>query len=140
MDPIITTAIVAALANLSNDVIKDSYDALKAGLKKMFGEESDLIDALDKLEKKPNSEARKATVQEEVEIAKVNDDPEILKLAKDLLDKIKEQPSGQEIINQTQNNTVSGVNVGGNFEFKPVQEDKRSWKPDPGRGTGKTDR
>lgn len=126
MDPIITTAIVAALTNLSKDVIKDSYDALKAGLKKKFGEESDLVDAVDKLEKKPDSEARKATVQEEVEIAQVNDDPEILKLAQNLLDKIKEQPGGQEIINQTQTNTVSDVNVGGNFEFKPVQKGKNS--------------
>ena len=91
MDPIITTAIVAALANLSKDAIKDSYVALKAALKKKFGETSDVVDAVDKLEKKPDSEARKATVQEEVEIAKVNDDPEILKLAQDLLDKIKEQ-------------------------------------------------
>ena len=126
MDPIITTAIVAALANLSKDAIKDSYVALKAALKKKFGETSDVVDAVDKLEKKPASEARKATVQEEVEIAKVNDDPEILKLAQELLDKIKEQPGGQEIINQTQTNTVSGVNVGGNFEFKPVQEGKKS--------------
>ena len=126
MDPIITTAIVAALTNLSKDVVKDSYDALKAGLKKKFGEESDLVDAVDKLEKKPDSEARKATVQEEVEIAQVNDDPEILKLAQNLLDKIKEQPGGQEIINQTQTNTVSDVNVGGNFEFKPVQKGKKS--------------
>ena len=126
MDSIITTAIVAAVTHLSKDVIKDSYDALKAGLKKKFGEESDLVDAVDKLEKKPDSEARKATVQEEVEIAQVNDDPEILKLAQNLLDKIKEQPGGQEIINQTQTNTVSDVNVGGNFEFKPVQKGKKS--------------
>lgn len=41
MDPI-TTAIVAALANLSKDVIKDSYNALKSALKKKFGSESDL--------------------------------------------------------------------------------------------------
>jgi predicted RND superfamily exporter protein len=126
MDPIITTAIVAALANLSKDAIKDSYVALKTALKKKFGETSDVVDAVDKLEKKPDSEARKATVSEEVEIAKVNDDPEILKLAQELLDKIKEQPGGQEIINQTQTNTVSGVTVGGNFEFKPVQEGKKS--------------
>jgi hypothetical protein len=123
---IITTAIVAALANLSKDAIKDGYTALKAALKKKCGSESDLVDAVDKLEKKPDSEARKATVQEEVEVAKVKNDPELLQLAQDLLDKIKEQPSGQEIINQTQTNTVSGVNVGGNFEFKPVQEGKKS--------------
>ena len=121
MDPI-TTAIVAALANLSKDAIQDGYGALKAALKKKFGSESDLVDAVDKLEKKSDSEGRKATLQEEVEIAKVNDDPNIIRLAQDLLDKIKEQPGGQQIINQTQTNTVSGVTVGGDFEFKPVQE------------------
>ena len=121
MDPI-TTAIVAALADLSKDAIKDGYNALKAALKKKFGSESDLVDAVDKLEKKPDSEGRKATLQEEVEIANVNDDSKISLLAQDLLDKIKEQPGGQQIINQTQTNTVSGVTVGGNFEFKPVQE------------------
>ena len=121
MDPI-TTAIVAALANLSKDAIGDCYGTLKASLKKKFGSESDLVDAVDKLEKKPDSEGRKATLQEEIEIAKVNDDPDIIRLAQDLLDKIKEQPGGQQIINQTQTNEVSGVTVGGNFEFKPVQE------------------
>lgn len=123
---IITTAIVAALANLSKEAIKDGYNALKTALKKKFGSESELVDAVDKLEKKPDSEARKAIVQEEVEVAKVNDDPNLLELAQNLLDKIKEQPGGQEIINQTQTNTVSGVKVGGNFEFKPVQEGKKS--------------
>ena len=125
MDPI-TTAIVAAVAGVSSSAIKDGYNALKSALKKKFGEKSDLVDAIDGLEKKPDSEARKATVQEEVEIAKINDAPDVLKLAQDLLDKIKEQPGGQEIINQTQTNTVSGVNVSGNFEFKPVQEGKKS--------------
>ena len=126
MDPIITTAIVAGLANLSKEAIKDSYNALKTCLKKKFGDESDLVDAVEKLEKKPDSNARKAIVQEEVEIAKLNDDPEILNLAQDLLEKIKEQPGGQDIINQTQTNTVNSVTVGGNFEFKPVQEGKKS--------------
>ena len=119
---VITTAIIAALAGLSKDAIKDSYNALKSALKKKFGDKSDLVDAVEKLEKKPDSEGRKATLQEEIEIAKVNDDPDMMRLAQDLLDKIKEQPGGQQIINQTQTNTVSGVNVGGNFEFKPVQE------------------
>ncbi|MEH2244222.1 hypothetical protein [Nostoc sp.] len=125
MDPI-TTVIVAAVNTLGKGVIEDGYNALKNAFKKKFGEKSDLINAVDGLEKKPDSEGRKATLQEEVEIAKVNDDPEILQLAQYLLDKIKEQPGGQEIIKQTQTNTVSGVNVGGNFEFKPVQEGKKS--------------
>ncbi len=126
MDPI-TTAIVAALANLSKDAIKDGYGALKVALQKKFGDQSDLVDAVDKLEKKPDSEGRKAILQEEFEIAKVNDDPDVIRLAQDLLDKIKEQPGGQQTINQTQSNTVSDIgSIGGNFEFKPVQEGSKS--------------
>jgi tetratricopeptide (TPR) repeat protein len=41
-------------------------------------------------------------------------------------DAIKEQPDGQEKTNQTQTNTVRDVSVGGNFEFKPIQEGKKS--------------
>ena len=99
---------------------------MKELIKNKFGDKTDLVDAVDKLEKKPDSEARKATVKEEVETAKIDGDPEILKLAQDLLNKLKDQPGGQEIINQTQTNTVSNVTVGGNFEFKPVQEGKKS--------------
>ena len=119
---VITTAITSALGGLCKDAVKDSYNALKSALKRKFGSESDLVDAIDKLEKTPEREDRQATVKAEVEIAKVEDEPEILKLAQDLLDKIKEQPGGQQIIKQTQINTASGNTVGGNFEFKPVQK------------------
>jgi hypothetical protein len=126
MDPI-TTAIVTALAtNLGKDVIKDGYEALKTAIKKKFGSESDLVDAVNKLEKSPDREDRKATVKTEVEIAKANDDSDIIQLAQDLLDKIKNQPGGQETINLTQTNTVSNVTVGQNFNFAPVQEGKKS--------------
>lgn len=126
MDPITTAIVTAVGTGFAKDVITDSYNTLKSALRRKFGDQSDLVDAVEQLEKKPDSEARKATVQEEVETTKANDAPDVVKLAQDLLDKIKEQPGGQEIINQTQTNTVSGVNVGGNFEFKPVQEGKKS--------------
>ncbi len=122
IDPI-TTAIIAALANLSKDAIKDGYGALKAALKKKFGAESDLVDAVDKLEKKPDSEGRKATLQEEVEIAKVNDDPDLIQLAQDLLDKIKEQPGGQHIITQNISNVKYAATSGsGNASISSITE------------------
>ena len=126
MDPI-TIAIVVAQANLSKDVIKDSYDALKADFKKKFGEESDLVDAVDKLEKKPDSEGRKATLQEEVEIAKVNDDPDIIRLAQDLLDKLKEQPGGQQVITQTISNVKYAATSGtGTASISNITENQAS--------------
>ncbi len=128
MDPIsmilsaVATGVQLAAEGTAAKAVKDGYEGLKGLIKKKFGSESDLVDAVNKLEKKPDSEGRKSMLKEELEMAKVNEDPEILELAQDLLDKIKEQPGGQQIIDQTQTNTVSGVNVGGNFEFKPVQQ------------------
>lgn len=107
----------------AKDVIKDGYEALKAALKKKFGSESDVVDAVEKLEKKPDSEARKATVQEEIENAKVNDDPEIVKLAQDLLNKLKEQPGGQQVITQNVSNVKYAATSGsGNANISGITE------------------
>ena len=123
----ITTAIVAALAALSKDAIKDSYNALKSALKKKFGSESDLVDAVEKLEKKPNSEGRKGMVQEEVETAKANDDVEIVQLAQKLLAKIKEQPEGQQIITQNISNVKYAATSGsGSASISNITEQGKS--------------
>lgn len=118
----ITTAIIAALATLSKDAIKDGYNALKSSLKKKIGSESELVSAVNQLEKNPDSKDRQTTLQEKVEKAKVNNDPEILQLAQNLLKKLEDEPSGQQIINQIQTNTASGNTVSGNFIFSPKQE------------------
>ena len=126
MDPI-TTAIIAALANLSKDAIKDGYGALKAALKKKFGASSDLVDAVEGLEKKPDSEARKAMLQEEVEMAKVNDDSDIIQLAQDLLDKIKEQPGAQQVITQNISNVkYAAISGTGNTSISSITEHRTS--------------
>lgn len=122
MELLITTAIIAALAAISKDAIKDSYNALKDALKRKFGSESDVVDAVEGLEKKPDSKGRQTTLQEEIENAKVNDDAEIVQLANNLQDEIKKQPDGQKIINQIQNNIMKGVNAGRDIVFNPSQK------------------
>jgi hypothetical protein len=119
---VITTAIIAALAALSKDAIKDSYNALKSALKKKFGSNSDIVDAVEGLEKKPGSQGRQTTLQEEIENAKVNDDEEIVQLAQNLLNQITDEPGGQQNIYQTQTNTASGNTVGGDLNVSPVQK------------------
>ncbi len=127
MDPI-STAIVAALASdLTKTAIKNSYNALKNALKKKFGSESDLVEAVNGLEKKPDSEGRKATLQEEVENAKVNDDSEIIQLAQDLLAQLKEQPGGQQVITQTISNVKYAATSGkGTASISNVTEHQAS--------------
>jgi hypothetical protein len=65
MDPI-TTSVVAALAVVAHETVKDGYAALKAAIQHRFGKKSDVADALEALEKKPTSESRRATLKEDV--------------------------------------------------------------------------
>ncbi len=155
---VITTAIIAALAAISTDAIKDSYNALKSALEKKFGSDSKVVDAVKELEENPDSKGRQDVLKEEVGKANVNDDKEIVQLAQDLLDKLKSEPEGQQIINQSvsnvkyaatsgtgaasignitenpvtenqsQTNTASGNTVSGDLNFSPVQEGVKKLK------------
>jgi len=104
----VTQAIAAASAagaqQVGTAMISDLYKGLKALLVKKFGAKSDVSDAVEKLEKKPDSPARKAAVAEEVQAAKADKDQDIVKAAEKLLSAIREQPGGEQII--------QGVTVG----------------------------
>jgi hypothetical protein len=100
MDPI-TTAIIASLAKLSEPVIKDSYNALKNLIVSKFGKGHDLAKAVEDVEKKPDSVGRKETLREEIAASEIDKDEEILKVANALIEKLKAQPGGQQVIQQT---------------------------------------
>ena len=99
MDPI-TLAITTALANLSQYVISDAYTAFKAALQDKYGVKSELVEAVDKLEQKPNSQARQGVLQEEVASSGAGQEPDLLYLANALLDQLKELSEGKVDINQ----------------------------------------
>ncbi len=120
MDPI-TIAIVSALAagvasgatEVGKKVIVDAYDALKAALKKKFGVDSDLAKAVETLEKKPDSAGRQTMVQEEMETAKADDDPELQQLTQALMEALKSTPEGNKAVSkyniQIQNGEVGVI-------------------------------
>src|SRR6266487_7034352 len=99
MDPV-TLAITTALANLSQDLIKDAYAAFKAALRDKYGINSELVEAVDKLEHKPDSKARQSVLQEEVINSKADQDTNLLQLANELLEKLKELPGAKFHIDQ----------------------------------------
>ena len=109
---VITTAIIAGLAGLSKDAIKDSYNALKAALKKKFGSDSEVVNAVEGLEKKPDSKGRQTTLQEEIENAKVNDNAEIVQLAQELLKQLESEKSASGKYNVEFQDKAQGVQVG----------------------------
>jgi hypothetical protein len=91
MDPIaiIVAALVAgAAAGLKPTVekaVQDTYAGLKAFIQRKYGD----VD-LDTLEKKPDSEAKRASVAEDLAAAGADRDDELLQRAKALLDALKQ--------------------------------------------------
>jgi hypothetical protein len=96
MDPItiITSALIAGAAASVKGVVaqavKDGYAGLKALVVRKFGKETDVEDALEGVEKKPDSEARQAVLKEELEVAGVGQDAEVIQQAQALLDLLKQ--------------------------------------------------
>ena len=96
MDPltIIVSAVVAGAAAAATDVvsdaIKDGYAGLKALIQRKYQDKEDVRDALEGVEKKPESGGRQQTLKEELEAVEVHQDSEVLEEAQKLLDLLKE--------------------------------------------------
>ena len=124
---VITTAIIAALATLTKDVINDSYKALKSALKEKFGSDSNIVKSVEELENQPDSKGRQIVLQEEIENAKANDDATITQLAEALLHQLQEQPEGKQIIQQNISNVKYAATSGtGTAIIKNIKEDSVS--------------
>jgi hypothetical protein len=98
----ITTAIIAALTagaasgltEAAKKSISDAYSGLKALIKKKFGGESGVADAIEKLEAKAGSAGRRQTLIEELTATDAAADSELLGAAQSLLELVKALPQG----------------------------------------------
>ncbi|TCG04924.1 hypothetical protein BZM27_37505 [Paraburkholderia steynii] len=114
MDPV-TTAIIAALSaaasgattEVAQKAILDSYDGLKELLKKKFGTESDVVDAVDKLETKPDSDGRQKVLEEELSAAGAPADADIIRVATALLEQIRTLPGGTQPVQIAQGTGIA---------------------------------
>ncbi len=96
MDPV-TTAIVnnimsgaaPGLAAAASMAVTDAYNGFKALLQRKFGKDSALLKSVQELEQNPDSKARKAVVEEEVEKSGAHQDEELLAAAAKLLELLK---------------------------------------------------
>jgi hypothetical protein len=92
MEPVelIVTALVAGmssgLAETTKTAIQDTYYALKAHLQKATSTHVDATQALANVENKPDSPARQAVLKEELINLKLDQDTDLLELAKKLLE------------------------------------------------------
>jgi len=89
----ITTAVVAALSagaisgltETSKTALTEAYTSLTSLLHKKFGDKSDVVQAIDQLEAKPESTDHKLTLQEKLVMVKAEQDSEVLSAAESLL-------------------------------------------------------
>ena len=131
MDAITAAIVLGVAGNFATEALKATYKVLKDALTAKYGEKSNLVDAVNKLESKPNSEPRKGLVQEAVEEVQADKDPELVKLAQDLLDKIKDQPDGIASIKQVISNVKYAATSGtGNATISQINDNAPSeeWK------------
>lgn len=104
----ILTAIVAAVTRLQVQIVKRSYEILKNKIEEKLGQENEVSKAMDELEKKPTSQARVDVLKEEIESKALENDAELMVLAKELLQVIGEQQPGD---NMTVNQEISGDKI-----------------------------
>ena len=86
---------------MADPIIKDAYEALKTLLIHKFSRSSEAVASVEKLEQNPDSTERKETLREVLAAAKDAEDTEILQAAQTLLEKIRAQPGGPELVQQT---------------------------------------
>jgi hypothetical protein len=75
-----------------------AYQGLKSLIKKKFGDHSDVVEAIDKLEAKTDSDGRKQTLAEELKAINPAVDPDLLSAAQSLLALINALPQGEKHI------------------------------------------
>ncbi|QKQ75366.1 hypothetical protein [Nostoc sp. TCL240-02] len=105
---------IAATKETAGTAVKDAYQGLKALIKQRFvdqGKEDD-SNIVDKHEKKLDSEAFKALLQEELTNLGVDKDAEIIKLAQELLKQEKPEESAAGKYNTVFQGEVKGAQVG----------------------------
>ncbi len=116
MEPI-TIAVIAALGKMSEAAIADGYQALKALLKSKFGEQSDIAVAAEKLDQDPQSQARKAVLDEEARKVEVSKDDDLCLVVDDLLARLGEAGVKVEVTVRDQA-TAQGVIGAGNVNIE----------------------
>ena len=101
MDPI-TTAIVATLPALASDLIKssvkDAYAALKAIIRRKWGDASPVAKSIDALEANPKSGAQAEAVAQHIAAVNATADAEVMKVLAKLIDELTKEGIGGEAI------------------------------------------
>ena len=81
MDPVTISSLLAAAASaLGSEAVKDLYEAAKQRIKYLFGQDEDLLEALEDVEAKPGSGLKQRTLQGQLEKYDLSQSQELLEI------------------------------------------------------------
>ncbi|MGB0389136.1 MAG: hypothetical protein ACPGWR_30300 [Ardenticatenaceae bacterium] len=93
MDPVTTTIVAAIVAGAAGGVAEvslvEGYNALKGVFARRFGDQSEIVRAVQSVEIRPSSQNRQGILAEEVQAAGANKDVEVLQVVMRLLTAIQ---------------------------------------------------
>jgi hypothetical protein len=120
MDPITFTAIVAALSagvatgagKIVENALVDAYQGLKSALKRKFGDDSEVVKAVDTVEEDPKSDWRQGMLKEMLERAGADQDPEVRKAAEQLREQVERQPGGDKHVQYAHGSNIAQADRG----------------------------
>jgi hypothetical protein len=118
MDPLtlimgaIVAGIIVGSQSVAEQAVKDAYLGLKSLIKNKFGSDSEVVDTIQGLERKPESQGRRETLKEELNAVKAGQDAEIVKTAQKLLDLIEKMPDGEKHLQQAIGNYIAQADRG----------------------------
>jgi hypothetical protein len=126
MEPITFTAIVAALTagafvgigKVGETALVDAYNGLKATLKSRFGDDSEVVRAVDTVEEDPKSDWRQGMLKEMLERAGADQDPEVRKAAEELRKQVERQPGGEQHVMYARGNYIAQADRGSTAEVR----------------------
>src|SRR4051794_35331519 len=121
MEPITTTAIIAAITALAQQhggeavrkAVADAYEGLKALLREKFGGEGKVIEAVESAESNREEDWPKARLQEVLKKANVDQDLAIRAAAQKILDGLKATPEGGRIVQTAIGTGIAQATAGG---------------------------
>jgi hypothetical protein len=119
----------AAVSEVASEAVKDAYAALKELLRRKLGEKSEVADAITKLELKPESEGRQATVVEELAAAKSTNDAELVQAAERLQAALHQLPAEAKTQIQRAVGKYIAQATGGSTATVSVVRESRAPKP-----------
>jgi DNA replication protein DnaC len=94
--------------------------AHKGLIKKKFGSNTDVAEAIDKLQTKPDSPGRREILSEELNAVNAAGEPELLRAAQSLLELIKALPQGEQHIQTAQGTGIAQADRGGTATVKII--------------------